>query len=687
MKRFLAMVGLLVLCAGPAAADYLFIKIDLNKVNFSGDGQGGAGEGGAGGEGQPPGGLPGGGLPGAGGKGAGAQPGAGRQPGGLQPGGMQPGMGPRPGGLQAGGMKPGMVGPMGMGGMGGLGGEYGGEEAAVDIGSHYILAYIELKSVRKILQQGSDGPRIMEFDHRFGRTGRFPEVPIVEYGVVTKDSVGKEFGKKWGKVLTDGKDAKDLYAAASWALAHGLTKSFHDAMTILSKVDAKHFAVVNYQRVQADLKKPLDADDPTSVALLNQLKEEFPHLTVSKGGHYGLLTKPSGPQSAAITERRALRFEETFDNFFYWFALQEGVTQPAMPKYRLYAVLIDDRNSFHTAHALWGHPPMVADGFTPRRDNLIIISTKRLDENYSVFEKNVSALWTKGIAREELISGDIWKRAQAKQDMFTFAAFQTLAVMQRAMEDEGERASISHEATRQLLCSTGVLPRLVNVPEWVQSGMASYFDTPHGSLYPGVGLPSWSNLISFKYFRRKDRLGGSPHEAFLRTVSNKFFLDALRTADDLKDNVEKEKDNTLKEEQDIARGTAWALVYYLLDTKRLPQLLLFTQELGNLPRDLELDDRTLQACFGRAFNLMDAKDPRRLDPVKSRAFAGEWFEYMSQVTLEVPQAELIFTDYRYPPVKRKAAAQTNQPGAAPGIIGPGAVPGINPNPPLRKKGG
>ena len=74
-------------------------------------------------------------------------------------------------------------------------------------------------------------------------------------------------------------------------------------------------------------------------------------------------------------------------------------------------------------------------------------------------------------------------------------------------------------------------------------------------------------------------------------------------------------------------------------------------------------------------------------------FASEWFEHMSQTSLEVPQAETIFTDYRYPPVKRKASAQSNQPGSVPGMIGPGAapvgpnVPGLNPpkNAP-RKKG-
>src|SRR5438874_11352157 len=95
---------------------------------------------------------------------------------------------------------------------------------------------------------------------------------------------------------------------------------------------------------------------------------------------------------------------------------------------------------------------------------------------------------------------------------------------------------------------------------------------------------------------------------------------------ELKDLPDKEKkEKQLRDEQDIARGTAWALVYYLLQNKKLPQLLQYTQELANLPRDLELDERALQACFAKAFGLADAKDPRRLDQRKAFEFASGWF--------------------------------------------------------------
>ncbi|GEM_PF-3387424 len=693
MKRFLALVGLMIVCAGPVAADYLIIKIDLNKVNFSNDAPAGGQPGAQPGDqpgfqpgaqpGAQPGGFPGGGFGGMGamgGKGMmGKGKGGGGALGGFPPGGGVGGLQQPPGG------QPGAV-PPGAGQLGGVeqgAGQPGAQ--ANDVPPHWILAAIEFKSTPMMLQaRGGQGPRVLEADHLWGKKGRFPEAPgLVDYIIIRKDSVAKEFSKKYGKVVADGKEAGVLYYAASWALAHGLTKEFHNAMAALAKADPNHFAVANYNRVQADLKKAPGADDPATQSIIGDLRDEKFQLNPSDNGHYGVLAKSASPIANAAMKRRLARFETAFDNFFYWFALQENVQPPAMPKYRLYAVLVEDKERFHALHSQWSRQPMITDGFTPRRDNLIVLSAKRLDENYVVFEKNVQNLWTRGINREELVSGAIWDRKEAKSDVSIFSAYQTLALMLKSLDEDSERASISHEATRQLLLATGILPRLVNVPEWIQSGMASYLDTPYGALYNGVGLPSWSNLVAFKHFRRANKLGGSPYEALQQTISSKFFRDVVRADEDQKDRLEKET-KELKDAHDIAHSTAWALVYYIIhEEKKLPQLLRYTQELANLPRDLDLDERTLQACFARAFDLTDAKDARRLDPEKGRVFANAWFSRMLEISLEVPEAERELTAYRFPvPAKKGATTPSGQPGGfgVPGGANPGLLPGGNPNP-------
>jgi hypothetical protein len=655
MKRGLVAPALLLLMGvGPVTADYLFIKIDLNKISFSGAGQPG-------------------------------QPGA--------EGGMDPNMPPAFGNPQ-GQMgfnpqgQPGFQNPQGqmgfnpqaqgmMGGMANMGGE--GQMFGPEFSSHVVLAFLELKSAGKPVPQ-QQSP-VIEWDHRWGFKGRFPASPLITYTFVKKESVGKAFAKSFSKDVQEAKDPAQLARAADWALTRGLTKEFHNSMAALAKADPKNAAVANYQQLQVELKKTPSADDPATQGILSDLKGEGFRLAISEAGHYGILTRlREAPQNEAVLKRRLMRLEETYENFFNWFALQENAQQPPLPKHRLYVLLLEDKQDFHAKHAWWGGQPMVADSFTPRRDNLIVLSAKRLDENFAIFEKNVQILMTNArVSREELISGRIWDRPEYKNNVPGMAGVQTLALMQKAMEEEAERASISHAATRQLLFATGILPRLVNVPEWAQFGLASYFDAPYGALYSGVGLPSWTNLISFKYFRKNNKLGGSAYEALVRTISDRFFRDAQRAEEEFRDSPDKDKkDDKVKEQTDIARGAAWALSYYILQEKMLPQLTQYTEELNKLPRDLELDERALQACFAKAFNLGDVRDPHRLDPVKTRIFADAWFSSMLQVSLEVGDAEAVLTTYRYPP-QRRPATQPNQ-FNVPGLAAPGVNPMPMPNP-------
>jgi hypothetical protein len=710
MKRLLAFAALLVVCAGPVTADYLFIKIDLKKLTFGSGGN--AGQPGmpqgmpqglpGGGEVQPggqpafqpkgfPGGMQGfkggkGGFGFGGGKGMlGGMPGGGFA-GGMPAGGMPAagGMGGFAGGMPAAGGMPG-GGFAGGGPMGPMGpvspdmnNQFGAQgEVDPDISSHIVVAIVELKNTIKPVPGSYN--TIYEADHYWGRKGRFPLSDKIEYKPVRMLPNIKEYKKIYGKDLLDANDPSRLVQAATWALCHGLMKEFHNAMTALTKADAKHPAVVNYLRVRADLKRAPDRDDPATQGILNDLKGEQYKVVTSEAGHYGLLTKSDGPQHQAALKRRLARFEEAFESFFYWFALQENAQQPVVPNHRLYAVLVDSREDFQRLHADWGSQPMVADGFTPRRNNLIIVAARRMDENFTTFDKNVQMLFGK-IHRDDFVSGAVWDRPDAKRDVAAISGIQVLAVMQKALEEEGEKASISHEATRQLLYASGMLPRLVNVPEWAQFGLASFFDTPHGALYTGVGLPSWSNLVAFKYFRKTNKLG-TKSEALIRTISDRNFRDAAKFELEQKDVPEKDKkEKQLQDKHDIARGTAWALAYYLLHEKKLPELARYTAELSNLPRDLELDEATLLGCFARAFGLSDAKDPRRLDPRKVSQFADAWFSFMDGVNLEVRDAEAILSDARYPIQRRPAASNQGgfPAGVNPGIVPPGGNPGFAP---------
>jgi hypothetical protein len=668
MKRGIAKRGLAalaVLCAvwvGPAAADYLFIKIDLGKVNFSGGGAQQPGMIGPGGEG-----MMGGGFGDMGGGFGEMGGGFGQAPGGI---------GPQPGGA-------GMMGFMGMMPPGGFGGEAGEGFAggAAAMPKHEIMVAIPLKAPAK--QINPPPFMIYEADHPWGREARFPLVPIVEYRVVKQESPGREFTRKFTKDLT-GNDASRLVQAASFALGHGLKTSFNAAMAQLNKVDPKHPVAANYNRVQADLKKPLTSDDNTIGSLVADLRGEGYRLVLSDEGHYGMFTRlADSTQMNKQIQRRLKRFEAAYENFYCWFALQENCPQPPIPKHRLLVLLTSDVSDFHSKHAWWGNEAHVADGFTPRRDNIVILSARRLDEDYTTLEKNTHQLWSKaGIHRDDLVSGAVWKQKKARENMFGIAAVQTLALMQHAMEDEAEKAAISHEATKQLCYASDVLPRYVNVPDWLQFGLASYFDTPRGALYSGVGLPSWSQLVAFKHYRKNNRLGGSAQNCLMSTITDHFFSSAKQAALGEKD----DKDGKPSEHEEIARSTAWAFVYFCAINKKMPNLLRLGDELSRLPRDLDLDENTLQACFARAFDMVDAKDPGKADQNKLRGLAEQWFAEMMTVNLEVNEVEGMYMAQRALASGPRPANRQPQRGnnIGPGIMPPGVMPpGAQPRNPMQ----
>jgi hypothetical protein len=227
---------------------------------------------------------------------------------------------------------------------------------------------------------------------------------------------------------------------------------------------------------------------------------------------------------------------------------------------------------------------------------------------------------------------EVWQHAAS------IAYMQTLVLVEKALAVEAERATISHEATRQLLFATGMLPRNVEVPEWIQYGLSSFFETPPGAFYPGVGLPSWTNLIDFKYHRKKGHLG-APKDALLSLVSDRYFLKSRESAK-LLDASRSRPDhlvNRAKDDQEVARSTAWALVYFLAKEGKLHTLLKYSQELDRLPRDLELSPRVLRGCFTRAYGLPD----NRLQEV-----ANEWFSGMENTVLEIQEWERDFLNFR-----------------------------------------
>src|SRR5207247_7857257 len=108
--------------------------------------------------------------------------------------------------------------------------------------------------------------------------------------------------------------------------------------------------------------------------------------------------------------------------------------------------------------------------------------------------------------------------------------------------------------------------------------------------WPGWGAASWAYLRPFKQFEAANH-EVPPADLLKQVVTDVFFHRIINFSD---------RQHILQ-----ARATSWSLAYYLMRS-RLPGMLRYLQELSALPRDLELDSKTLLATFARAFDVANA---------------------------------------------------------------------------------
>jgi hypothetical protein len=636
MKRWLIAVAVL---AGPlvglASADYVIIKLDLNNPygTTTYTMPKGPGEGGTGGEG-----------------------GGGREgPGGIVP----------PGGE-------------------------GGEQKPVEkLPPRWVYANIEVYKAAKY-----------ESDQNFYKIEYRPN----NFILVHKDNIKviPSVTTKWGfektieNQLKEGDDADRLLLLADWALQRGLFEAFEKCISRLETLDKDHPRLLAVKQTQQALGKTLKEDNSPLPDYIEGMKDQKYHVVNSP--HYTLLTNL--PQKDRAIEKRLELLETLYKSYFLWFALKGHPQQ--VPTTRLLAVLIkadtgDRSGDFETKHGDYNFTPKVGDGFTARRDNLIVLSSGRLDDLYETLQKsNEDVRKTYKVGRDELLQDFARLNRQKPYLWQNIALLQTSTAIQDWMEMEAERATTTHAGARQLLAGSNILPRNLSTAEWARSGMASFFETPYRAFYSGVAGKSWTHLISFRHLRNMNKLEAKKSaDVLLKVISDYYFNEYHDTALEYQDTTKDYKDvlqERLLDEEELARCTAWSLTYYLAH-KRLDDLMNYFAELRKLPRDVEYDDNVLKLAFGRAFKLL-TKDGNHLDMDRVRELAAAWFAYMETINLDITDVQQEALRMRMEEARgpNKAGVRP-RPGQNPGEggTGPGAGggrgPGGSPVPPPGPPGG
>jgi hypothetical protein len=487
-----------------------------------------------------------------------------------------------------------------------------------------------------------------EIKHKWGKTILFLG-DEVEWTIIGVDTVAQKFEARKRQIKNnDPNRAEQLLALADWSLAHGLLDKVPQLVDELAKLEPKHPAVAAFQKVHADMQRGVSQVDAAV-----SWREKLGEYKIKNEKHYTLLYDlPTDAQAKSFLDR----LERNYQGFFYWFALR-GKALP-LPDRRLVAVLVDSPEAFEHQHKdIFDDPVMIEDGFYVRRDNLAVFSVKRLDEGYEALRKTVKNIWdVTQLSQDDLLKG---KGLKLGPLFFNESAkAQTLTLVLKAMEEDGERATVTLEGTRQLIAALGLLPRSLEAPNWIDFGMASLFETPKGSYWSGTGSPNMTYLLNFKLWDHEKKLEKNPVEALKSVVTDRYF--------------HRIKDSRTKENAEAkARTMTWALVYFLAHKKR-DGLLRYYEELAHQPRDLDLDEDVLMGCFARAFGLVDAKKPNEVDANELNKMAVAWYKFIRDTPLEIDE---VFKDALQAHKKRPAVLQSPKLNRPPAGTPPGGGQG------------
>ncbi len=157
--------------------------------------------------------------------------------------------------------------------------------------------------------------------------------------------------------------------------------------------------------------------------------------------------------------------EANYKAFFSWFALRGRYFK--VPGHRLVMCPQRKAGRLQQLHKAFELQPLVSDGFMSRRDNLLVMCVRPLDEAYESLSKDSTDLWSnQQFDRAELLKGVIPLPKRRQPEAVRKAM--TISLVLRAMEDKAQFETITHIGSRQLAAAIGLLPRTVASPEWIQ---------------------------------------------------------------------------------------------------------------------------------------------------------------------------------------------------------------------------
>ena len=325
---------------------------------------------------------------------------------------------------------------------------------------------------------------------------------------------------------------EDYLQAARQALQRGMLKEFYECCSAAYKLNPNDATLIRLVQARKNIKKPLS--DQASVE--TQLREttNLKNMKIATSPHYVMLHDTSdvkgGRKRQTRADTRLELLEIVYESFFMKFALDGVVLEP--PTEPMMVLLFAEEVNYLRYATVLDPKLKIASGFWSPKDNISVFFDQGTTEEMKILTEVAKVLQrTKTQLRGTVVSKDIAHLANSFDLLIKIA------------KEESDVEVVSHEATHQLAGNTGLMPRGKLGMTWAHEGLASYFETPAGAGWGGVGAVNGTRLRSYR------RLARDPGRSNIELLVSDVLFDAARGQTEMVD----------------AYGNAWALTHFLME--------------------------------------------------------------------------------------------------------------------------
>jgi hypothetical protein len=349
--------------------------------------------------------------------------------------------------------------------------------------------------------------------------------------VVKAPSRQEEFRRLFQNATKSGR-VEDYLEAARQALQRGMLKEFYECCSAAYKLNPENETLKRLIQARKNVKKPVS--DHARVE--TQLREttNLKNMKVATSQHYIMLHDTSdvkgGRKRQTRSEARLELLELVYESYFMKFAIDGVVLEP--PAEPMMVLLFADEATYLRYATVLDPKLKMASGFWSPEDNISVFFDQGTTEEMKVLTEVAKSLQkSKAQLRGTAVSKEIAHLANSFDLLIKIA------------KEESDTEVVSHEATHQLAGNTGLMPRGKLGLTWAHEGLASYFETPAGAGWGGVGAVNATRLSSYR------RVARDPARSSLELLVSDMLFDAARSQTEIVD----------------AYGNAWALTHFLME--------------------------------------------------------------------------------------------------------------------------